>query len=181
MPTRPSVLALTLTLALTTVSASAPLAAAQDVHFVLFGDGNKGWGTSAVLSKPGPPLTVDQGDNVTLTLSGADTSTHNWFIDYDNDSTDDAEEPNSPNFVSPTPINWNFIANRTGTFTYRCKNHAANMYGSLTVREGGGFGGFGGFNQTIFGVNILVFVGVIAGALIFIAILARLGRRRRAS
>src|SRR3972149_5120859 len=54
--------------------------------FTLYGDGIDGWGfTSGSMTSPGPTITVDQGDTVTMTLYSADSLPHTFHIDYDSD------------------------------------------------------------------------------------------------
>ncbi len=114
--------------------AGAPGAAAADVGFTLYGDATNGWRTPGTsFSNPGPSLAVDEGDNVTLVLNATDGVNHNWYIDYDNDSSDDGAEPNSPVFRD-AEISWNFTADRNGTYVYRDKFHPDTMTGVITVR-----------------------------------------------
>ena len=125
-------------LALVLAVGSTPPAAAADRTIALFGDDNApGWGLDpGNITDPGPHLQVDVGDNVTLMLTGADTTNLRWFIDYDNDSTHDANEPRSPTFDdNPAPVQWNFTADTVGTFTYRDQNHPATMTGLITIRN----------------------------------------------
>src|SRR6266540_3998552 len=101
-------------------------ASAGSPSFTLFTNANDGWGsTNTSLTNPGPPLLVYQGDNVTLVLNGTDATNHNWFIDYDNDSRDDANEPKSLTFQD-TAITWNFTADVNGTYYYRDRFNTAN-------------------------------------------------------
>lgn len=109
-------------------------AAAADRSFTLYVSDTEGWGvTNTSLSIPGPRLTVDEGDNVTLRLNATAGDNHRWFIDYDNDATDDGNEPNSPAFnEGDAAITWNFTASRNGTFVYRSRNHES-MWGLIDV------------------------------------------------
>jgi len=112
-----------------------PGASAADRTFTLYGDQNQGWRLpGGSFANPGPALVVDEGDNVTLVLNATDGVNHNWFIDYDNDTGDDAAEPNSPVFRDEQ-IPWNFTADRNGTFAYRDKFHPDTMMGWITVLE----------------------------------------------
>ncbi|OGS48515.1 MAG: hypothetical protein A3K68_00890 [Euryarchaeota archaeon RBG_16_68_13] len=102
--------------------------------FTLYGDARDGWGaTNASISNPGYILSVEIGDNVTITLLGNDSTLHNWFIDYDNDFIDDPEEPNSTDFQGSTVV-FPFIPDRAGNFTYRCRVHPTTMTGRIEIR-----------------------------------------------
>lgn len=129
------ILLVTAVLALAGALASPPRAAAANVSFTLYGDNNNGWGTlPSQLSTPGPALAADLGDNVTLVLSSTDGNQYRWYLDYDNDSTRDGNEPRSPNFRD-TPVQWNFTANTPGTFAYRTQSDPAVMWGWFTIRN----------------------------------------------
>ena len=122
-------------LALAGALATSPRAAAADVTFTLYGDNNNGWGLlPSALSTPGPPLAADLGDNVTLVLSSTDGNPYRWYLDYDNDSVRDGNEPRSPTFVG-TPEQWNFTASVPGTFRYRAQSDPDVMWGMFTVRN----------------------------------------------
>ena len=136
-------------------------AQAADRNFTLFGSETEGWGlTNLTMSNPGPAITVDLGDNVTLVLNSTDGPNHNWFVDYDSDGSDDPTEPNSPNFQS-TQITWNFTADRAGTFMYRCKFHPTTMEGTIVIRESSPPGGGAGASDN----TALIVGGVIVAAI----------------
>jgi hypothetical protein len=112
-----------------------PPAAAANVSFTLYADNNNGWGlTASSLRTPGPPLAVDLGDNVTLVLRSTDGNNYRWYLDYNNDSNRNTNEPRSPQFGG-TAVTWNFTADRAGTFRYRAQNAPSLMWGNLTVRN----------------------------------------------
>src|SRR3989475_9395333 len=125
-------------------------AAAEIVPITLYGSRAGGWGsTNASLMSPGPPLTVHVGDNVSMSLFSADSITHRWFIDYNNNSAVGGNEPRSTTFASPTnAVGFDFtVANVTGTYLYRNDQsggpgtHVTNMWGDITILEptaGGG-------------------------------------------
>ncbi len=93
-----------------------------------------GWGLAANnTTKPGPHLSVNYGDTVQLTLIAVDGATHNWFIDYNNNSFPDTGEPSSPDFSQTNSIVWNFTADNVGTFVYRCRYHPSDMFGFITI------------------------------------------------
>ena len=100
--------------------------------FTLYGDAVTGWGfTSGGESMPGPTMTVDQGDSVTMTLYADDSLPHGFHIDYDGDGVVDTGEPYSGIFSSPTtPLTYTFTASVSGTFLYRCTVHPAMMFGT---------------------------------------------------
>ncbi|OGS47712.1 MAG: hypothetical protein A3K66_02245 [Euryarchaeota archaeon RBG_16_67_27] len=100
--------------------------------FPLFGS-LAGWGTtSGSISSPGPTLAVVLGDEVTITLNSADGRPHNWLLDYDGDTNEDAGEPLS-NVFSGSPEVLTFTATTAGTFTYWCTVHFGSMFGAFVV------------------------------------------------
>ncbi len=132
------ILLVTAVIGLAACLAWTPPANAANRMFTLFGDDNApGWGLDpGNITNPGPLLDVDLGDNVTLMLTGADGTNLRWYIDYNNNSNDDGGEPRSPTFDdNPAPVQWNFTANREGTFTYRSVNFEAEMTGTITIRN----------------------------------------------
>ena len=137
-----TILALVVSLAFALLAASlfAPPAAAANVEIKLWGSTADGWGrTNTSLSIPGPELSATVGDNVTMVLNSTDGRNHNWFIDYNNDSAVDANEPSSPNFRD-TEVRWNFTADTNGTFVYRSRFQPddASMRGNITIQPAGG-------------------------------------------
>jgi len=101
----------------------------SDVSFTLYGHMDTGWGfTSGGETIPGPTMTVNEGDAVTMNLFGEDGSPHQFHIDYDGDGQVDAGEPVSSFFTGST--SFTFTANMAGTFTYRCTVHPFTMYGT---------------------------------------------------
>lgn len=94
-----------------------------------------GWGLSATsVTSPGPTLTVTQGDLVQLSLTGVDNAWHDFFVDYNGNGVPDPSlgEPLSPDFKTQT-ISYSFTADLAGTFTYACKYHFKNAYGTFVV------------------------------------------------
>jgi len=139
-----------------------PAAAARNINYTLYGSSADGWGfASTNLQIPGPTITVVQGDNVTLFLNSVDSARHNWFIDYDNDSRRDANEPRSPNFQT-VEVKWNFTANQNGTFVYRSQFDAASMYGTLVVGPPGS-GPLSDASGTLIAVGVIVLIVVAVG------------------
>lgn len=106
-------------------------------QFTLYGGvipPNAGWGWAANnTTNPGPHLYVAYGDTVQLTLIAVDGATHDWFIDYNNNSAPGGSEPSSPNFSSTNSVVWNFTADNVGTFVYRCSFHPSGMQGLITI------------------------------------------------
>lgn len=116
---------------------AAPVVATGAVaSYTLYGSALSGWGFAANnTTNPGPHLTVQYGDTIQLTLISADGSgvNHNWFIDFDNNSSPSPGEPTSPIFTQGNSILWNFTADRLGTFVYRCEVHPTGMIGLITI------------------------------------------------
>lgn len=111
-----------------------PVTSGTSDAFTLYGNAGSGWGFAANnTTTPGPTLHVGYGDTVQLTLLGADGANHNWFIDYDNSTQPNGNEPSSPIFNKASPIVWNFTANSVGTFVYRCKIHPTTMWGLIVI------------------------------------------------
>jgi plastocyanin len=109
---------------------------AATVSISLYGSAADGWGfTPTSITSPGPTISVTQGDLVNLTLKSEDGLTHDFFVDYNGNGKPDPGEPKSPSF-GVTPINFQFTANKTGTFTYYCEFHPLKMYGTFHVTSG---------------------------------------------
>jgi len=106
------------------------------VNITLYGSFDKGWGlTSGSINGPGPTITVNQNDNINLTLISNDSGiTHKFFVSYDNTTTPTASDPQSPDFTTTVTIH--FIANVTGTFKYYCLFHPDVMKGIFIVKSG---------------------------------------------
>jgi len=99
----------------------------------LFGSASSGWGFNpSNISSPGPTITVSQGDSVSLDLTSADGFTHNFFVDYDGNTLPSLDEPKSPDFTST--INYEFVAEISGTFAYYCQYHSFVMFGTFRVQ-----------------------------------------------
>jgi plastocyanin len=131
--------------AMATTSVPTPSFAADvapRANFTLYGDAIiSGWGFSnATISKPGPTLPVYLGDSVELTLIARDSFEHNWFIDYNNNTNQEPGELASPNFnglSDPKVVQFPFVADRPGNWTYRCGFHPTQMWGMLQVMPTG--------------------------------------------
>lgn len=108
---------------------------AAAVSFTLHGS-VAGWGfTSNTITTPGPTLTVNVGDVVTMRLFSADQAPHTFFVDYDGDRNRDAGEPLSDVFASRTvALTYTFTADRMGSFTYWCDIHFGSMKGTFVVQ-----------------------------------------------
>jgi plastocyanin len=123
-----------------------------------------GWGeenTTTSITHPGPTLTVNQSDRVTIDLTSADGQTHSWFIDLNNDQTQqNATEPHSADFNSSTRYTFT-VTLAPGTYTYRCRIHPTVMFGNFTVRASGGGGGTPVDTTLIIGAVIII-VAVVA-------------------
>src|SRR6266508_3668056 len=106
------------------------------VNWTFYGSAGGGWGlTSASLSNPGPTVTVYRGDLANLTLISTDSTSvkHTWFIDYNGNNIADGNEPSSPDFTSAQTIIWNFTADQSGNWTYKCGYHQTSMTGTIIV------------------------------------------------
>ena len=111
------------------VAIGAPLA---NVDYDLYGDAGTGWGhTAGGESIPGPTMTADEGDLVTMHLFSDDTLPHRWLLDYDGDGGVDSGEPVSSLFTDSTT--YSFTADVDGTFPYLCTVHPGTMFGTWTT------------------------------------------------
>lgn len=141
--------------------------------FTLYGSaeaGSNGWGlTAASITQPGPTLTVDEGDMVTIDLIAADDMPHTFVVDYDGDSMADTGEPKSPMFSPSDVLRFTFQADRAGTFQYFCDLHGASlMNGTIVVQAAGGPSTPAGDNTLLIigGVLIVVVIAGVAAAMV---------------
>ena len=141
--------------------------------FVLYGSaetGSNGWGlTNTTVSQPGPTLTVNEGDTVTIDLIAEDGAPHTFVVDYDNDSVADVGEPTSAQFSGSQVLRFTFTADRAGTFQYFCSIHDASlMRGTIVVRATGGPTSPAGDNTVLIigGVIIVVVIAAVAAAMV---------------
>src|SRR5438445_11161846 len=113
---------------------------ASAASFTLYGSFSMGWGTtSSSISQPGPTLTVQPGESVSLTLFSADGRPHQFCVDYE--STQDyvcqgsVLATQAPMFTSSTTgTTFSFNAPTTpGTYTYFCTIHRSAMTGQVIV------------------------------------------------
>src|SRR2546425_11497648 len=114
-----------------------PVSAAS---FNLYGSATAGWGsTSSSITQPGPTLTVQSGESVSLTLFSADGRPHQFCVDYEStpDYVCQGSElaTQSPMFTSSTTgTTFPFNAPTTpGTYTYFCTIHRSAMTGQFIV------------------------------------------------
>lgn len=106
------------------------------VSFELFGSAAEGWGfTPGTIMSPGPPLVVNLGDVVNLTLNSVDDIRHNFFVDYSGNGIPCCGEPISPDFggTAPSVVNFGFIADTAGATRYYCQYETTVMNGSFVV------------------------------------------------
>ncbi len=109
---------------------SAPEPMSVQLH--LYGSSSTGWGLSAAGETiPGPTLSANEGDLVTIWLTSSDGLPHEFYIDYNRNDVPDTGEPTSPAFS--TDVNLTFTAVVAGTFAYFCLFHPATMRGTWTV------------------------------------------------
>jgi len=114
---------------------------AAGASFTLYGSFSPGgWGTtSSSISQPGPTLTVQPGESVSLTLFSADGRPHQFCVDYEStpDYVCQGSElaTQSPMFTSSTAgTTFPFNAPTTpGTYTYFCTIHRSAMTGQFIV------------------------------------------------
>lgn len=140
----------------------------RSVSYDLAGNTGSGWGFNATnLTNPGPTLVAYEGGAVTLNLSGTDTVQHNWFIDYNNNSRPDADEPVSTTFQGSTVVVWSFVPDRPGNFTYRCAFHPTTMTGRIEILPTGAAG-----PRDMGGPVIELIPGIMAGTLVFVFLFA---------
>lgn len=113
---------------------SPALRPAASVSFTLYGS-LSGWGeTAATIGSPGPTITVDQDDQVTMSLFSADGRPHTFLVDYDGD---DAADPGEPRIAFTSSTTLTFTAGVAGTFTYWCDLHYGRMWGLFVVNAVG--------------------------------------------
>lgn len=157
-------------LALGIVSLAASPATAANVPLNLYGSFAGGWGsTSSSETNPGPTLTVNQGDSVTLTLTSTDGFTHQFLVDYNGNAVADPGEPLSIQFSTTTTLT--FTATQAGTFHYLCLIHPTAMKGTFVVQGTGSPApstspGDSGSTLIIVGVLIAVVAAVGVSALV---------------
>jgi len=127
----PLATALPATVLLGFLTVAAPGARATDVTIHLYGrfPAPTGWSlTPGNETDPGPRLSVNQGDHVTMQLTSEDVMAHIFWIDYNGNGVIDTGEPESPQFTGT--ISFMFDALRSGTFTYWCAIHMPAMRGT---------------------------------------------------
>jgi hypothetical protein len=145
--------------------------AAADRTIELYGTRAGGWGlTNTSITSPGPHLEIVQGENVTIFLTSADTFSHDWFIDYNLDSSDGGDEPGHPGSFGSTTENFTFAADRNGTFVYRSagSSDGPKMWGLITIHQpGAALPGAGGApDATTLAIVVLV-IAVVAVAFLY--------------
>ncbi len=105
------------------LSTTAPPVRAASVSIHLYGSAASGWGLSPTTeTNPGPTLTVNRGDVVTMELTSTDGLQHTFWVDYNGNGVPDVGEPNSPLFSGT--INYTFTANVAVTAPYYCGVHS---------------------------------------------------------
>lgn len=125
------VTSLTATVLLGLLIVSVPLANASDVTIQLYGrfGSPTGWSlTPGSETDPGPALSVNHGDRVTMQLTSEDGAPHIFWIDYSGNGAINGGEPESPQFTGM--ILYTFDALQSGTFTYWCAIHKPSMQGT---------------------------------------------------
>lgn len=104
-------------------------AKASNVTETLYGNAMMGWGfTPGGETIPGPTVTVNQNDFVTLYLYSDDGVPHQFLLDYNGNGMADTGEPLSAIFSTSTVLT--FTASNSGVFQYKCLFHPGYMYGT---------------------------------------------------
>jgi len=93
-------------------------------------------------TRPGPLVSVTDGDLVTILYNSIDSAPHTWFIDVNNNNMPDSGEISSPTLATAaTPfVNFTFTLKvgtnipSTGDFTYKCSYHPTMMFGTFRVQ-----------------------------------------------
>ena len=100
---------------------------ASPASFTLYGAALKGWGfTNETITSRGPDIQVLPGQLVELKLISADGLTHDFGVDYNNNTLNDPGESDaySGPFHPSSPLNFNFTARNTpGVYFYYCYFH----------------------------------------------------------
>jgi len=97
-----------------------------------------GWNAS---TNKNPPITVTQGDAITVQLSSADM-THQFYVDVNKNGVPDCPNPptSSPDkcsvfFTSTSSTSFTFMVDfPAGSYTYYCSVHPFSMLGTFTVQ-----------------------------------------------
>jgi len=153
-------------MALGLVSLTAVPAKAASVPYNLYGSLTSGWGlTSTSETNPGPMLSANAGDTVTITLHSTDGFAHKLLIDYNGNGVADPGEPLSAQFTTTTTLT--FVANQAGTFQYLCTIHGSAMVGTFTV-QGTGTPAPSDNSGTLLIVGIILGVVVVAGVSVLV-------------
>src|SRR2546422_7837158 len=128
----------TLTFAFVASAIAVVPARADTKSFALYGGMSTGWGfSSASQSNPGPTIIVNRGDTVVLSLNSVDpaSTTHNWFIDYNNNLTADHGQPKSTDLNGTTACNLPVTARHGRTITYPCGSHPTTIKGVIVIQS----------------------------------------------
>jgi plastocyanin len=154
-------------IALGLVSMAAVPAKAASVPYNLYGSATSGWGlTTTSETNPGPSLSANAGDTVTITLHSTDGFAHQLLIDYNGNGIADAGEPVSAQFTTTTTLT--FTATQAGTFHYLCTIHGSAMTGTFTVQGTGSPSPSSSSSTTLLIVGIVIGVVVIAGVSVLV-------------
>ena len=114
--------------------AAAPPARAANVYLHLYGTTAGGWSfTSGAETNPGPTITTNSTDVVTLNLTSDDGQPHIFLLDYNGNNNSQPWEPTSSTF-SVTNATLTFSSAPPGTYFYICDIHDFNMRGVWIVQ-----------------------------------------------
>jgi len=157
-------------LALGALPLAAGPARAASVSYDLFGSAASGWGlTSTSETNPGPVLSANVGDTVTITLHSTDGFPHQLLIDLNGNGVADSGEPLSAQFASTTTLT--FTVTQAGTFHYLCTIHGSAMTGSFTAQGTGTpapSNPSGSSTSTLIIVGVVLAIAVVAGVSIVV-------------
>lgn len=81
-----------------------------------------------------PPITVTQGDTVSLTLVSGDSMPHQFYVDVDKNGVPDCSTVDPCSKQIPPMTTFTFTVNFVpSTYTYYCLFHQFSMFGTFTV------------------------------------------------
>src|SRR2546422_693073 len=137
------------------------------VNYTFYGSAGGGGGfASSPQTNPGPTIRVFRGDIVNLTLISTDPVAikHTWVVDCDGNNLTNGAEPHSGDFNSAQSLVWNFTADGSGFWVYKCAYHPTSMTGSILV--------LGGAPPPPPRVGIPLITGIMVGALGIVLVFA---------
>ncbi len=115
------------------------------VHRTYWLVGGTTYNWNGSLTNPGPLVTADDGDNVTIMLQSSDGATHSWFLDFNDNFILDSNEVATRSLDFRSTGSWldftfatglGTVIPHGGNFTYRCQQHAHTMFGTFKFNGG---------------------------------------------